>query len=434
MRLDYHDGLDVSIGNASVSAPGSSGTMIFAPQEPLLYLAGTMAAPFLPTEIKDAAFGISPHGRLPYEPVRPLRDANGTIDARSTGHLLIRGDVPISGYPAVVKGEVVWNVDTNGDGRTVFGGALRDFRYAANGTVVLGYNKAGFDFSFEVANGSLVYDASRGAIGHMYVSAGDSGGLFKGTPLAVFEPQGNQRDFWGYFRSLNDFTLHTTMASRVAGFALSTTFFELNLGGIRANGRLELPARMGAVDMTGSLTTKGLDLRGRADLTLGGFKMVGADVGLGGKGVRVAGAIRLPALGTAAVAGGIKPNGRFNLAGKGDLRPGGLRLANASVKVGPKGAAISGGVNVFGTGFKVSGSAQPNGRFSMTGRVTANLALVRGHADLTIHPRGFRTTFTGKICLRKKVCKTVAGFELDTRGRACLKFPKPFKPACIKVV
>ena len=236
MRLDYHDGLDVSIGNASVSAPGSSGTMIFAPQEPLLYLAGTMAAPFLPTEIKDAAFGISPHGRLPYEPVRPLRDANGTIDARSTGHLLIRGDVPISGYPAVVKGEVVWNVDTNGDGRTVFGGALRDFRYAANGTVVLGYNKAGFDFSFEVANGSLVYDASRGAIGHMYVSAGDSGGLFQGAPVAVFEPQGNQRFFWGYFRSLIDFSLHSSMACRVAGFAMSTTNVELNHGGIRANG------------------------------------------------------------------------------------------------------------------------------------------------------------------------------------------------------
>jgi len=434
LRFDYQDGLDVHIGNTTISSPGTQGTMIFAPQEPLLYLAGTLAAPYFPTEIKDAGFGISPAGRLPYAPVRPLRDRRGEIDARSTGHFLIQGDVPISGYPARVRGLVVWNVDANGDGRSIFTGELRDTKLAANGTLILGYEKAGFDFDFEVANGSLLYDARQGPAGHLYVSAGDAGGLFDGTPLAVFQPQPEKRDLWGYFRSLDDFAVHTELSSTVAGFAMRTTIIDLDATGIHAAGNLELPAKMGGVQVTGALTPSGLDLRGRADLEVGGFRLANADVSLGGRGVSVAGALAIPAMGSVDVAGSIEPSGSFGLAGTGTVRPAGLTLANAKVAVSPRGADVQGTVSVFGTGFQVRGLVQANGQFALTGRVSANLALVRGHADLTIHPRGFRTTFSGQVCVAKKVCQTVAAYELDTRGRACIQFPKPFKKACIKVM
>ena len=153
------------------------------------------------------------------------------------------------------------------------------------------------------------------------------------------------------------------------------------------------------------------------------------------KGVSVAGSIRLPGMGDVNLAGAIKPRGGFTLKGSAALAPAGLKLANAAVTLGTKGAAIKGRVNVLGTGFDVSGSAYANGKFSLKGSVEANLLLVKGHTDLTIHERGFRTTFTGKVCLfKKKGCKTVAGYDIDTRGRVCIKFPKPFKPACIRVL
>lgn len=432
--VHYRDGLEVGIGNATIKASeGVSATIVLAPQEPLIYVSGAMAAPFFPAGIEDAAFGFSPQGRLGFEPARELREGDRVFEPDIMGHLLIAGAVPLTPHPITVSGELVVDVDADDDGRTIFEGDGRDFQLGINGGLALGYSKAGFDFSFDFASGTLVYDARPGPIGSIHFSVGDTGGLFAGTPLSVFEPQTTKGEVHGYFRGLDNFGIYATVESRPLGFTLSKTDIALDNDGIRARGELKLPADIGGVVVEGDVSPGGLSLTGTADLTLAGLNMVRAEVTLGTRGAAAAGKIALPGVGNALVSGRIQPDGGFSLSGTGDLRPAGLKLANAKVSVSPKGAAISGKVSFAGTGFDVSGSVGPK-KFSLSGKVSLNLAVLEGSASISIGNRsGVRVTVSGKACLPGGACKDLAGFDVDSKGRICPIWPIVGKK-CLEVL
>jgi hypothetical protein len=433
--VHYQDGLEVGIGNATISASESvSATIVLAPQEPLFYVSGAMAAPFFPAGIESAAFGFSPQGRFVFEPARELREGDRKWKPEVVGHMLIAGSVPLTPHPITVSGELVVDVDADDDGRTIFEGDQRDFQLGINGGLAVGYSKAGFDFTFDFASGALVYDARPGAIGSIHFSVGDTGGLFAGTPLSVFEPQTTKGEVHGYFRDLDDFGIYATVETRPLGFAMSKTQISLDTTGIRARGELSLPADIGGVVVEGEINSDGsFALTGTGDLTIAGMNMVSAEVTLGSKGVSIAGKIDLPGVGKALVSGRVQPDGKFALSGTGDLRPAGLKLANAKVSVSPKGASISGRVSFAGTGFNVSGSVSPR-KFSLSGKVSLNLVIFKGSASLTIDNRsGARAVVSGKACLPGGACMDLAGFDVDTRGRICPIWPVVGKK-CLKIL
>ncbi|MEZ4401571.1 MAG: hypothetical protein R3B06_16215 [Kofleriaceae bacterium] len=231
------------------------------------------------------------------------------------------------------------------------------------------------------------------------------------------------------------FTLTGTGDLRVAGFALAGAAVTLTERGAALRGRLDL-ATVGAVEVSGDGRPDGqFQLRGRADLSPGGFKIARADVVAGSGGVELAGTLALPNLGSIAVRGVVRPGG-VSLSGRGDLRPAGLPLAGAKVEVSLGRADISGRLSFLGSSFDVRGAATPTGAFDLGGAITVNLLLVRGTVAVTVGASGASAKFSGEACVPiplKQVCTTLGGFGVNSRGEICPSFPVVGEQ-CIKVL
>jgi hypothetical protein len=416
LHLAYQEGFTASFGNASLATPGGAIEMVIAPQEPLVYVAGRLSLPGLEL---DGAFGFSPAGRLRARPNR-LPGAEEV-----SGHILAAASLPLPGLPVAVSGEILLDLDADDDGITLLDGDGADLALVASGAVSIGYDRGGTGLSIQVGDGALTYDASTGLL----EVAGETGGVFDGTPLAPLAP--GRGSLSGHFRSADDFALEITVEGAVLGYATQQVRIALDHTGIRAALRLTLPADLGGVDLHGELNAAGFTLSGTADLTVAGLRLLAAEVSLGTAGVSVRGKLELPALGTIAVAGAIGADGAVGLEGTGELRPFGLHLANAHVAVSSTGATIAGQVTFLGSRFAMRGTAG-GGHVSLTGSVKLVLLLFQGEAVLTIADTGARAMVSGRACIGL-ACIDLAGFDVDTAGNVCPIFPIIGKQ-CVKLL
>ncbi len=216
----------------------------------------------------------------------------------------------------------------------------------------------------------------------------------------------------------------------LAGFAMAKTTLRLGNSGVTVGGNVTVPG-IGKAMLEGAIHPDGkFDFRGKADVTVADFRMAAAEISIGNGGVSVAGTVDLPGLGKAKISGKVQPNGQFSLRGRANLKPAGLKLANASVTLTPKGAAISGSVGFAGANFNVAGQAKRRS-FSLTGSLRLNTRVIKGRVALSINNRGAGASVNGRACIGRK-CTDLPGLELDTRGRICPTFPVIGRK-CIKV-
>lgn len=421
--VDYQAGLEVSLGRVALSTPASGARVVIAPQEPMIYVAGS-----LPGLIDDAGLGLSPAGRLTLTPPGPLFDGAAWRPMTFRGQLLAHGTVPLGALPLSVSGRLLLDLDADRDGHTALDDDPGDLAIAATGALRFGYDRAGFGFSIELGQASVAYDGARGLASF----SGQAGGaLFAGTPLAALG-LGGEALVHGYLRGRDDFEVVARLRrTSLAGMSLADLEVSLSPRGVAARGTLAL-AGLGSVVVSGAIDARGgVSLRGRGELRVAGFSLVDADVELSPRGAAIRGLVRLPGLGEARVEGRVSADGSFAFVGRGALRPAGLHLADARVLLDVRGAEIAGRVAFLGSQFEVRGSARAGAGFALTGRIALNLLVLRGTIELGLSPRGARALAEGRACLGP-TCVPIAGLELDTAGRICPVFPVVGRQ-CIKI-
>ncbi len=452
--FDYATGLDVRMGDASLSTPGSGSTLVLAPEEPMFYVGGDLAGMLTGGLVDDAAFGFSLAGRIPFTPSLELYDGEKWFSPVVEGHVYAQGTVQLGQFPVYAGGALMIDADADDDGTTIFEGDTRDVTLAGDTEISLGYSKAGFELGLEIARASWMFDGTEGDIGALYFHSNvgaDLGDLFADTPLGFIETDGSEVDMYGVFRNVDDFFVHWQADVRVMGFDIAQATLELaddgvyfygtlqtlpliddsveiagrfnadgtfdllgdaqlavggfdlaeahlrwNNAGMRVDGRVDLPG-LGQAQLSGALNDNP-HLSGSADLSPGGFRIAAAQVELNRHGARIAGNVALPGLGGINVSGDVRGNGRFELRGQGNLAVAGHALANANVTVNREGARIAANVGYAGTGFNVNGSARSDGHFDLTGRVGANAGIVAGEVVLSVSDRGVGARFAGRAC------------------------------------
>ncbi len=193
------------------------------------------------------------------------------------------------------------------------------------------------------------------------------------------------------------------------GFPIAGAAVAVAPNGANVSGRATLPA-IGHADVSGEAYSDGrFSLAGAAELAPAGFRLANGRATIAHNGAGVSGRAGLPGLGNVDVSGSIQSNGNFSLTGRGDLSPAGLRIANASVTIDPRGAAISGRTSFAGSGVDVSGRAQSNGNFALTGGIRVNAAILNGNVAVTISNQGASGEFSGRMCVpyTENVCNDV---------------------------
>jgi hypothetical protein len=429
LLVDYVSGYDVVLGNVSIHTPGGAAHLVVDPLEPLIYMAGAVEG-LLPQDFAGA-FGFAAAGRLPYQSRHDVFDGQTFAKVSLTGHLLVQATLPIPELPLSVSGTFVADVDPDDDGRTLFEGEPRDLILAGDAALTVGYDRAGFGLSIDVASASFLYDARVGPVGSFSFGGSTGNRLFAGTPLELLQPTSDHVSVYGHFAGPDDFGLLVRGETRVNGFPVSGAEITLGPTGVRLTGRARF-ATLGTVQVAGALGADGrFALIGTGDLTAAGFHMAGVQVEISERGAALAGQVTIPGLGHAQLSGHVRADGGFALSGRGDVAAAGLRIAGAQVDLSPAGARISGQVRFAGTSVRVSGEAGASGHFNLTGSVDLNLAVARGRLSLSVSDRGVAAVIRGKACLGP-TCVDLAGLEVDSRGRVCPVFPL-LGPRCLQL-
>lgn len=214
------------------------------------------------------------------------------------------------------------------------------------------------------------------------------------------------------------FNLTGRAALSPAGFPMAAAQVAVDNRRAHVNGEMDL--RIGRMNVSGDAATNGrFTMTGRGELRPAGFRMANASATVQPAGADVAGRVGLPGIGNVDVRGRVQNNGQFSLTGRADLAPAGVRLAGANVTITPNGAAISGRVGVGGTGINVSGNAHADGRYQMGGGVGVDAGIFRGRVDASLSNAGASLVFTGGACFpvpdpcasTRRVCVPVIGCE-----------------------
>jgi hypothetical protein len=445
--------------------------VVLAPEEPMFYVGGDLAGLITGGLVDDAAFGFSLDGRIPFTPQLPFWTGEALEEVSIEGHVYAQGSVQLGRLPLSVAGAFCIDADADDDGATIFEGDARDVILAGDSSLSIGYSKAGFDLSLEIARSSWMYDGREGPVGAAYFHSNTSAGLgdlFAGTPLEALSRPGSEVDFYGTFRDTDDFKMHWSADVRVMTLDVAEAVIELTpegamfrgllqpvpfihdaveitgrLGadgtfeltgvaqlsvggydlvdgqarvtqaGLGLSGRLDLPA-IGSANVSGAVNGHEAFLRGRANLSPGGFNMANAQVDLNTQGAAIQGEVGLPGFGNVYVSGSVPANGQFALTVRGALRPLGIALADAAVTVRSDGARVEAHAGYGGTGFNVSGDVQSNGQFSLTGRSAVRTGVLNGNIDLTLAHSGVRAEFAGQVCM--PVSEQVCHQECDSWG------------------
>lgn len=236
--------------------------------------------------VGDVAFAVSTRGLIPFTP-------NATPSAwtgeQMFGNVYIKAGLDISAIapqvPVNIDGDVVIDLDANNDGKFLgglksnisrmlatgftpealgssVGRVVGDINIGVNGRVNLGWENSVFELSVPVAEGSLIYSASKQGI----FARGRSVNPFDGTPLEVFKPR-TAIDIDAYINRTGAFRL-TGSGSYNPGLYTMNGSVVVDNAGARASGTMR--ALGTNVRVTGSVLSDGrFSLTGNANVNLG---------------------------------------------------------------------------------------------------------------------------------------------------------------------
>lgn len=375
--VDYDAGLGIEFGAFSMSDGGGAATVVIDVNDPLIYVGGDVDGFLGQGQITDAAVGFSLGGALPFETALPLCKKNGKQcrTKRLTGNVITAGRAQIGRYPVWVDSDLIIDIDANSDGDTIFDGDVTDLRFGMNGAIDVGFSMGPVDLTIPVAEGSVIYDGSIGDDGRLQLR-GMAGveGIFDGTPLEMLQPDTPEVDLKGWFSAIDDFSLHMDYSGPLFGLETDNVKLALSDAGIAASGTLR-PAYVdlfgdAAVQFEGNIGVDGAFLfQGSAHISIAGFEMADALCTWSNAGLRIAGTLDLPGLGSVAVTGAVDHNGHVTFDGEVDIELLGFQIANASIELDGGALAVSGELGLPALGsIAVSGDIHSDGDFRFTGR------------------------------------------------------------------
>jgi hypothetical protein len=389
-----NSGYAAQFGQLSANPNGGDSLVVaFDPEDPSLFV-----------HVNEFAVGVSAKGYLPYTPLNTLPglDTNPIY-----GQLYGRGSIDLGDIPITLTGAAVLNLDANHDGQllnlisgdmasqVVTGqlslfdlaqGLTSDLRVGLNGQMGLGYDKAGFNFSINIAQASAAYTPD------LVAFHGQTTEPFQGTPLQFIKPL-NQYDLAGSLDSQGNVTISATASQAILlGFATNSATVTLTNSGVTVADTFNDILGLGQVKVTGGVDYQGnFSLTGTANAGLiGGFATANTQVTASNSGVALATDVTIPGLGQAHLSGSVQSNGQFSLTGSANLTPAGFSMANASLTLSNSGLAVAGSVAIPGLGqASLKGSVQSSGQYTLTG--SANLTLAgfsAANASLTLTKNG----------------------------------------------
>jgi len=196
----------------------------------------------------------------------------------------------------------------------------------------------------------------------------------------------------GVLQANGNYALTSSASLTVAGFTVSNVTYALSNAGLTATGVLAVPAGLGTVGVSGSISSDGTySLTGIGDVYPCGFHLASAVVTLNNSGLAASGMLQVTDLGAVQVSGSVKSNGAYSLTGSGTLSPAGFNLLAVTM------TATNGGITVSGTlqlpdgigSVAVSGSVNNNGTFSLSGNGSLSLrGYSLGSASVTVTNNG----------------------------------------------
>jgi hypothetical protein len=414
--LTINSGYAAQFGRLSANPDGGDSLVVaFDPEDPSLFV-----------HVNEFAIGVSAKGYLPYTPLNALPglDTNPIY-----GQLYGRGSIALGDIPVTLTGAAVLNLDANHDGQLlsqisgdmasqVFTGQLslfdlaqgltNDLRVGLNGQMGLGYSKAGFNFSINIAQASAAYTPD------LVAFHGQTTEPFQGTPLQFIKPL-NQYDLAGSLDSQGNVNISATVSQAVLlGFATNSATVTLTNSGVTVADTFNDILGLGQVNVPGGVDYQGnFSLTGTANAGLiGGFATANTQVTASNSGVALATDVTIPGFGQAHLTGSVQSNGQFSLTGSANFTLlAGFSMANALLTFTNSGVAISGAVTIATLGqASLSGLIQSTGQFSLKG--TATFASLSGF----IHPNAALTLVNSGMTMAATLLNPVGWGSVAVSG------------------
>jgi hypothetical protein len=273
-------GFSLQFGTASVDTGGQSLALAFDPADPSLFV-----------KVSNFAFGGSLHGYIPFTPLqKPSALASSIASTNGVagyGNLFAMGSIDLGEIPVTLGGAIVIGLDVNHTGTplglngtnvqqlihgqlslaSLAGQALSDVFVGVNGTVGVGYEKDGFNFSVQVGQGTAIYEPG------IFACHAASLDPFAGTFLdPVLHPSASVVAD-GYIRNQNDFNLHLAESNSVL-FGLVQATGNVNIGnnGVGVDFLATSPLGGGKVHLTGNIYADGsFNVTGSMDFSLDAY-------------------------------------------------------------------------------------------------------------------------------------------------------------------
>lgn len=221
----------VGFGNTTASVGSAGGVQVaFDPADPFVFVqvaTGTSAGTW--------AAGYSVNGVIPFSPEKLPEDMEDIPNVNGNVYLSGKG-ISLGSLPASVSGEVVIDLDANGDGKMAGGSlsqmlggkigaaesALNDMALGVNGEVSLGYKIGGFvDLSVKAGEATLIYAPGTNGEPSVLGLRGGHANPFANTALEKFAPKTGEIELSGVIKWGNDSMPHWniigTMTNRGAG-------------------------------------------------------------------------------------------------------------------------------------------------------------------------------------------------------------------------
>lgn len=469
--IEVHGGMDLGVGVLDFVTEG----FVLDAVGGVIDFAGDLGGLIVDFVFEDAAITFALFEPEEFIPRGPFFDGAGWYTPVLQAHLGIEGTARINPFPVHIDGRIMLDADVDDDGEPDYTDPL-GWAMAGDGALRLDFQRAGWDFGFDLADAAFFWDLGEVPAGMLDLRAhGALPDLFEGTPLAVIRTQADA-ELHAHFGDVDDFLIHVDFDGRLGPIVLRDGVMQLDQDGIRGGMRImavpgvtdsfrvegaliagadpafmgQVEARiaafrtqasvtvsergmaaetrlqiehLGAIDLTGELHADPV-WTGRGALSPAGLQLVDVDAELSRRGLSLAGRLGLGPFGEIDVSGHASPD-TFELTGAGELGVAGFALADGHVAVTPNGGEIRGRLNILGAQVELMGRAA-GADTALTGRATLRPAgFELADAQVTLSRHG--VAISGRLHIPSFGSVAVSG-HLQSDGRFSLSGRGELRP------
>lgn len=253
--------------------------------------------------------------------------------------------------------------------------SLSDFSFSAQGSFGLKLFSVGADLT-----GSILVSSRKVALsGRMKIKLGSYGSL-SGALSGSYTPA---TDNWN-IRGSGTFHLF--------GYRIANASIRAVNGGLWVRGEVEVP-NLSTISVSGKINfrTGEVALTGAADITIKGYKLAGATITLGTRGLEFSGTLSVPNLTDVVISGKVSADGQFSVASKASIKLLGYRIADAILELSNDGLTVKGSLEIPNvSSIHVEGSVTSSGGIDISGRANITIGGQKlANADFSLNKSGF---------------------------------------------